>query len=110
MPIEEANSYGWSQSQGTPTGTTVTAALEEMALALANSDIELEMYHSEGAPGQYEFVVGHLPPMEAADALVSTRETVYNIAAKHGMRATLAPRLRLDGSMYSSLSKHQPPG
>lgn len=31
--------------------------------------------------------------MEAADALVFTRETIYNIASKHGLRGTLAPRI-----------------
>lgn len=46
---------------------------------------------------QYEVVTGPLPPLEAADALVHTRETIYNIARKHGLRATLAPRLHIDG-------------
>jgi len=34
--------------------------------------------------------------MEAVDSLISTRGTVYNIAAHHGSRATLAPRLCMD--------------
>lgn len=100
FPIEEANKYGWCESQALATGTVAATTLEEMALALADSDVEVEMYHSEGAPGQYEIVVAHLPPMEAVDALVTTRETIYNIAAKHGFRATLAPRLHMDSSEY----------
>jgi hypothetical protein len=31
--------------------------------------------------------------MQAADALVITRETILNIANKHGLRATFAPRI-----------------
>ena len=75
------------------------------------------MYHSEGAPGQvrppdpinaflrvdlshssfqYEVVTGPMSPLEAADALVHTRETIYNIASKHGVKATFAPKLPLD--------------
>ncbi|KAJ8582819.1 hypothetical protein M405DRAFT_830015, partial [Rhizopogon salebrosus TDB-379] len=54
------------------------------------------VYHSEAAPGQYEIVTGPLPPLEAADALVHTRETIFNMASKHGFRATFAPRLYLD--------------
>ena len=37
-----------------------------------------------------------MSPLEAADALVHTRETIYNIASKHGLKATLAPRLAED--------------
>ena len=73
--------------------------MEEIADALQASGIELLMYHAEAAPGQYEFVTGPLPPLEAADAVVLTRETIYNIAAKHGLRATLAPRLYDDSCM-----------
>ena len=45
---------------------------------------------------QYEVVTGPLPPLEAADALVFTRETIYNIANKHGLKATFSPRLHTD--------------
>ncbi|KAI6123759.1 hypothetical protein EDD16DRAFT_1746943 [Pisolithus croceorrhizus] len=56
------------------------------------------MFHSEGAPGQYEVVTDPLPSLEAADALAHTWEAIYNIASKHGMRATFAPRLYADSS------------
>lgn len=52
---------------------------------------------------QYEVVTGPLPPLEAADVLVHTRETIYNIAHKHGLRATLAPRCRWDRSTRTHL-------
>ena len=41
-----------------------------------------------------------MSPLDAADALVHTRETIYNIANKHGLKATLAPRLALDSCPY----------
>ena len=68
------------------------------------ADIELQMYHAEAAPGQYEIVTGPLPPLQAADALIHTRETIYNIANKHGLRATLAPRVFLDSCMLLSFN------
>jgi len=113
LPIEEGNRYGWCESQALPTGAPVSIALEEMALAMEESGVEVEMYHAEGAPGQYEFVVTHMPPMEAVDALVTTRETIYNIAAKHGFRATLAPRLHMDSTgnaahMHFSVQSSKP--
>jgi hypothetical protein len=42
---------------------------------------------------QYEIITGPLPPLEAADAVVFTRETIINIAAKHGLHATFSPRV-----------------
>lgn len=45
---------------------------------------------------QYEIVTGPLSPLKAADAVVLTREAIYNIAAKHGLRATFAPRMFSD--------------
>ena len=48
---------------------------------------------------KYEVVTGPLPPLEAADALIHTRETIANIASAHGLRATLAPRVYSDNCM-----------
>ena len=45
------------------------------------------------AYGQYEMVTGPLGPLEAADAIVNTRELIYNVATKHGLKATFAPRI-----------------
>ena len=92
------NKYGWCESEAIEAGTLVANVLDEMAIALEESGVEIELFHAEAAPGQYEFVAAHLPPMEAVDALVTTREAIRNIAAKHGLRATLAPRLHLDSS------------
>jgi len=77
------------------------------------SGIELQMYHAEAAPGQYEVVTGPLPPLEAVDALIHTRETITNIASKYGWRATLAPRLYMDNcgsSTHTHLSVHSTGG
>lgn len=42
-------------------------------------------------------ITGPLPPLQAADALVCTRETIIGVAARHGLRATFAPKI----SMYT---------
>lgn len=34
-----------------------------------------------------------MQPLAAADALLVTREIIYNVANKHGLRATFAPKL-----------------
>ena len=50
--------------------------------------------------GQYEVITGPLPPLEAADAAVFTHETIINVAAKYGLRATFAPRVYTDTCKY----------
>lgn len=106
---EPVNEHGWSCSPALLTGSAESTVLEEIAASLAADGIELQMYHAEGAPGQYEVVTGPLPPLQAADALIHTRETIYNIANKHGLRATLAPRVFGDSSgsgTHAHISMH----
>ncbi|KAF8265800.1 glutamine synthetase/guanido kinase [Lactarius quietus] len=95
-PIEAVNDAPWSASCAFPSGSVEAKCLEEIADALQIGEIELLMYHSEAAPGQYEIVTGPLTPLEAADAVAFTRETIVNIAAKYELRATFAPRVYAD--------------
>ncbi|KAI0341099.1 FLU1-II [Trametopsis cervina] len=107
--IVPVNWADWSTSAKLPSGTVESKVMEEIADALEDAGIELQMYHAEAAPGQYEVVTGPLPPMEAADALIQTRETIYNIASKHGLRATFAPRLYTTSTgsgMHTNISVH----
>ncbi|KAI6098629.1 hypothetical protein EDD17DRAFT_1770051 [Pisolithus thermaeus] len=111
--IQAPNNHGWSRTAAFASGTAELKVLEEIAEALATSGIELQMFHSEAAPGQYEVVTGPLPPLEAADALAHTRETIYNIASKHGMHATLTPRLYADScgsGAHTHISVHPTTG
>jgi len=85
--------HDWSRSSATLAGSVASKVLEEIADAIQTAGIGLEMYHAEAGPGQYEVVTTTMDPMEAADALVFTRETVYNVANKHGCKATFAPRI-----------------
>jgi len=95
-PIEAVNDAPWSASRALLSGSVAEKCLEDIAHALQAGGIELLMYHSEAAPGQYEIVTGPLAPLDAADALVFTRETIVNIAAKHGLHATFSPRVYQD--------------
>jgi glutamine synthetase len=76
------------------------AIVEEIYDVLTDADIEVQQFHAESAPGQYEIITGPLPPVEAVDALVFTRDTIYNVAAKHGARATLYPKVYGDACMF----------
>ncbi|KAH9958021.1 glutamine synthetase/guanido kinase [Russula dissimulans] len=95
-PIAAVNDAPWSASRALLSGSVAEKCLEDIANALQAGGIELLMYHSEAAPGQYEIVTGPLAPLDAADALVFTRETIVNISAKHGLHATFSPRVYQD--------------
>ncbi|KAF8190459.1 hypothetical protein BJ912DRAFT_323034 [Pholiota molesta] len=92
-PYEPVSTHEFSSSQALRAGAVATIVMDEIARNVQASDIELQMYHGEASPGQYEVITGPLAPLEAADALVHTREIIYNVAARHGLRATFAPRI-----------------
>lgn len=52
IPIEAVNDAPWSASCALPSGSNEAKCLEEIADALQTGEIDLLMYHSEGAPGQ----------------------------------------------------------
>jgi len=45
---------------------------------------------------QFEFSTTPSDPLDAADDLVLTRETIFNIAAKYDIIATFAPKVFMD--------------
>ncbi|KAI1348273.1 glutamine synthetase [Xylaria sp. FL0043] len=67
-------------------------AADEMLTRLADAGIEVEQFHPESAPGQFEVVLGALPPLEACDALLHARQILESVAARHGFKMTLHPK------------------
>ncbi|KAJ9666499.1 hypothetical protein H2201_003422 [Coniosporium apollinis] len=65
--------------------------LAEITEALLDISIEVQQFHAESGPGQYEFVLPPLPGLEAIDTLIQARQVVHQIAHTHGLRATLHP-------------------
>ncbi|KAK6005439.1 hypothetical protein QM012_007081 [Aureobasidium pullulans] len=65
--------------------------LAEIAEELTNIGIDVQQFHSESGPGQYEFVLSPLPVVEAIDTLLQARQVVQQIARLHKLRATLHP-------------------
>ncbi|KAG7098495.1 hypothetical protein E1B28_000439 [Marasmius oreades] len=112
-PVTASNMHQWSASAGFLTGSKEAALLEEIGNAMEASNLSLQMLHSEAAPGQYEVVSGPLDPLEAADQVVFVRELVVNLAAKHGLHATFAPRpfmYTAGSSAHVHISVHQKEG
>ncbi|MCB0196525.1 MAG: glutamine synthetase [Anaerolineae bacterium] len=73
----------------------MTAAAEVMdgiVAALEAQDIAIDAYYPELGHGQHELPIRHAPALRAADNQIWFRETVRNVAAQHGMLASLAPK------------------
>ncbi|KZT64339.1 glutamine synthetase/guanido kinase [Daedalea quercina L-15889] len=115
-PPELVNEAGWGASAGYMTGAIESSVLDEIVDCVEEAGIEVHFIHAEAIPGQYELVTGPMSPLDAADALVFTRETIYNVANKHGLRATFAPQLfsnigsgaHMHLSLYSSAPAASP--
>ncbi|KAF8525584.1 hypothetical protein BU17DRAFT_83867 [Hysterangium stoloniferum] len=90
--LTPVNDDGWCHSSAIPGGSDIAKVLDEIADELEVAGIELQHYHAEAARGQYEVVTGPLPPLEAVDALIATRQIISNVAQKYGMRMTLTPK------------------
>lgn len=83
--------HAWSTARAMH-HNSCTETLEEIHYGLDRAGIELEQYHPESSPGQYEFVLGALPPLKAVDTLVAAREIIANSAARDTTHATLHPK------------------
>lgn len=82
--------HAWSTL--TPTQWLQTPMLAEIATSLSDMGIDLQQFHAESGPGQYEFILPPAPPLLAIDTLIQTRQVIAQIAALHGLRATLHPK------------------
>ena len=71
--------------------------LKDLLDALAAQGVEVDQIHPEYAAGQYEVSVAAEDPVGAADTLVLVRETIRAVSARHGLRATFAPKVLADG-------------
>ncbi|KAH9017081.1 hypothetical protein EDB83DRAFT_2321090 [Lactarius deliciosus] len=93
QPVETVNDATWSASCAFSAGSSDAAkCLQEIANSLQTGEIELVMYHSKAAPGQVrDFSV--MNRVYGADMNRGRTSRIVNIATKHGLRATFAPRV-----------------
>ena len=68
QPLVPVNDYQWCTALALTTGSVEAQVLEEIADAIQDDGIELQMYHAEAAPGQvrpsmYSFVLTRTVPL-----------------------------------------------
>ncbi|MCP4101277.1 MAG: glutamine synthetase [Lentisphaerae bacterium] len=54
--------------------------------------MEVQFYYPESGPGQHEISIKNTDPLTAADNQILYRETVRNIAERHWLKASFAPK------------------
>ncbi|RYP31945.1 hypothetical protein DL767_005486 [Monosporascus sp. MG133] len=96
-PLRSSDGHAWSAARAVADwgaagpGAFGTAA-DEILGCLDAAGIEVEQFHPESAPGQFELVLGALPALEACDALLHARQILEAAAARHGFRVTMHPK------------------
>jgi glutamine synthetase len=73
------------------------ALLRGITEALAAQAIQVERFHAESAPGQFEVITRYGDALSAADHQVMFRETVAAVVDAAGQKCTFLPALREDG-------------
>lgn len=101
-PLRSSDGHAWSMARsvadwgsssgGEETPGSFATAMDEVIDALDAADIEVEMFHPESAPGQFELVLAARPPLEACDSLLFARQILETAAARRGLRVTLHPK------------------
>ncbi|KKZ60429.1 glutamine synthetase [[Emmonsia] crescens] len=98
-PSKEGNSTTYSPWFTNHSWSNITAEnvqalpmLEKIVNKLEEIDIRLQQFHPESCPGQFEFILPPSTPLAACDTLIQARQTITQIAAQYGLRATLYPR------------------
>ncbi|RYP71134.1 hypothetical protein DL771_005068 [Monosporascus sp. 5C6A] len=96
-PLRSSDGHAWSAARavadwGAAGPGAFGTAVDEILGGLDAAGIEVEQFHPESAPGQFELVLGPLPALEACDALLHARQILEAAAARHGFRVTLHPK------------------
>ncbi len=66
--------------------------------------VPIEQFHCEGSENAYELVTGHLPPLQAVDALITAKETTRRTCRENDVRLTFNPAPPEINGLHTNLS------
>ena len=72
--------------------TVAQEVIDEVIAALEAQGLSVEQYYPELGHGQQELSISHAGALRAADNHILYRETVRNVAWRHGLLASFAPK------------------
>ncbi|KAK1831884.1 hypothetical protein QBC39DRAFT_81450 [Podospora conica] len=74
---------------------------------LTKSGMPIQHFHAEGKHNQYEVATVPLPPLQAVDAFIATREAIHRIGRAHGMEVSFHPWDPDQNGVHLNLSLHR---
>jgi glutamine synthetase len=81
------------------------AFVRDVNVAATAAGVNIEQFHPEYGPNQFEISLAPLAPVAAADQLVLTRLIIGRAARRHGLRVSLSPA-PFAGSVGSGAHQH----
>ncbi|KAJ8132115.1 hypothetical protein O1611_g1504 [Lasiodiplodia mahajangana] len=78
--------------------------LSEIAGALEKVDVPVQQFHCEGSENGYEIVTGPMSPLEAVDALATTKETARRICLNHNIALSFYPGPPQINGLHTTIS------
>jgi glutamine synthetase len=88
-PVNEGPAYS-------AIATTGAEHLLAVSSALTAAGVDVQQFHAEYSPGQFELSVGPQDAVRAADTVALVRQTMRGVAAARGLQALFAPVVRTD--------------
>lgn len=76
----------------------------EISEMLGQSGIPILHFHPETADSQYELTIGASAPVQAVDALVMTRETIWKVCRRHSIDVSFSPASPYQNGIHLNLS------
>jgi glutamine synthetase len=86
VPIDESNCFSTAGME------SAAGVIDEVVAALEAQGMPVEQYYPELGWGQQELSIGYAAALRAADNHLLYRETVRDVAARHGLVASFAPK------------------
>lgn len=88
-PVTQA--HCWSSSRPLH-DEKIMDLVESIVTNLKRSGVDIQQFHVESAPGQFEFVLSPLDPLAAVDTLLAAREIISSLATERRLHATISPK------------------
>ncbi len=89
-----------------PPKAKVDDALKEMTACFVAMGLKREKYHTEVTSNQYEIGMSHGNVLKIADATMTVKYIIENVAQRHGLLASFIPKFRA-GVNGSGMHVHQ---
>jgi glutamine synthetase len=91
VPVTTGPAYGMTRL------VDVSDYARDLLAAMSAQGLDVDQFHPEYAPSQFELAVAATSPVAAADTSVLARQTIRAVSRRHGLRVSFAPAVEVGG-------------